>query len=77
MHIKFTEVELSAKGEMMLVAKKELKQDLKKLAESWKDQVKIIPDDELAKFVKRDYVMVKLREKGVKAKIDVQRSGSS
>ena len=54
MHIKFTEVELSVKGEMMLVAKKELKQELKKLAESWKDQVKIIPDDELAKFVKRD-----------------------
>ena len=77
MVIKFTEVELYAKGETMVGAKMELKQELKKLAEDWKDQVKIIPDDELAKFVKRDYVMAKLREKGVKAKIDVQRSGSS
>ena len=77
MHIKLTEVELFAKGEMMKGAKMELKQELKKLAEDWKDQVKIIPDDELAKFVKRDYVMAKLRENGVRAKIDVQRSGSS
>ena len=39
MHIKFTEVELSAKGEMMLVAKKELKQELKKLAQDVRTEV--------------------------------------
>ena len=77
MSIKETEVELFAKGEDMIGAKKAVKQELKRLADVWGDQVRIIDDDELAKFVNNDSIMLALRNKGVRAKIEVQRSGST
>jgi hypothetical protein len=60
----------------MLYAKKVLKLELQRIWDLNKDQEKTIKNDEMAKFLENDSIKLALKEKGVRAKIRVHKTGA-